>query len=135
MSHDFAGKHGGKNGPCNGGGFMSYGTHKNQWSSCSKSDFRHHYSSKLWGRGCLDDISRKILIKYSFNLSGVLLRRSFFIMLNKKYLHLGPCTKDTCLNGGTCTELSGGGFSCQCLPGISGNQCQNNPGRLFKIMS
>ena len=58
MSHDFDKKHGGLNGPCNGKGIMSYGSiDYNQWSSCSKSDWEHHYSLRQWGNGCLDDVS------------------------------------------------------------------------------
>ena len=58
MSHDFADKHGGHSGPCNGQGIMSYGSFDyNQWSTCSKSDWEEHYTGQNWGNGCLEDIS------------------------------------------------------------------------------
>jgi hypothetical protein len=57
MSHDFAEKHGGQSGPCNGQGFMSYGSYDyNQWSTCSRSDWEQHYFSQNW-ENCLEDIS------------------------------------------------------------------------------
>ena len=62
MSHDFDERHGGVDGPCNGKGIMSYGTFdKSQWSSCSRSDFELHYSSRNWKMGCLDDVSGIVL--------------------------------------------------------------------------
>ena len=36
-----------------------------------------------------------------------------------------PCTKDTCENGGTCTESENGGFICSCPSGITGKRCEN----------
>ena len=73
MSHDFDERHGGVDGPCNGKGIMSYGTFdKSHWSSCSRSDFELHYSSRNWKMGCLDDVSGIVLElnhvyrKYSF---------------------------------------------------------------------
>merc|ERR1712150_334583 len=58
MLHDFDEIHGGDNGPCNGQGIMSYGSYDyNQWSTCSRSDWESHYSSRGWGNGCLEDIS------------------------------------------------------------------------------
>ena len=61
MSHDFAEKHGGEDGECNGQGIMSYGSvDYDQWSTCSKSDWEEHYSSQDWGNGCLDDISGNV---------------------------------------------------------------------------
>ena len=45
MSHDFDDKHAGKG--CDGTGFMSYGTHPDQWSPCSKSDLLEHYNEVL----------------------------------------------------------------------------------------
>ena len=58
MNHDFHPSHGGNNGPCNRKGIMSYGSFSyNQWSTCSKSDWERHYSSRNWGNGCLEDIS------------------------------------------------------------------------------
>ena len=57
MSHDFDEKHGGKNGPCNNKGIMSYGSNDFKgWSACSKSDWEHHYSAENW-QNCLEDIS------------------------------------------------------------------------------
>jgi hypothetical protein len=97
MRHDFDSGHGGSDGPCNKKGIMSYGSYSfNQWSTCSKSDWEHHYSSEFWGNGCLEDIS-------------------------------DPCTRDTCKNGGSCTENSGGGFTCNCPPSVTGGRCENNP--------
>ena len=61
MSHDFSDKHGGKSGPCNKKGIMSYGSFSfTQWSSCSKSDWEQHYASENWGSGCLEDISGEL---------------------------------------------------------------------------
>ena len=45
MLHDFDAEHAGKG--CDGQGFMSYGTHPNQWSDCSVSDFNAHYQSLI----------------------------------------------------------------------------------------
>jgi len=39
MEHDFARKHGGSNGACNGAGLMSYGSPPDKWSQCSNADF------------------------------------------------------------------------------------------------
>ena len=65
MHHDFSRKHGGKNGNCNGKGVMSYGSRDFiGWSACSKSDFEHHYSSRNWGKECLEDISGMIFSMY-----------------------------------------------------------------------
>ena len=61
MSHDFADKHGGDGGPCDGQGIMSYGIWKDEeWSTCSKSDWEQHYTSQNWGNGCLEDISGNV---------------------------------------------------------------------------
>ena len=63
MGHDFWERHGGDGGPCDGKGIMSYGSYAySQWSSCSKSDWERHYASEEWGKGCLEDISGKIVI-------------------------------------------------------------------------
>jgi len=54
MSHDFDNKHGGKGGPCDGQGIMSYNNDKPmQWSSCSVNDFTGYYNSNNWGNTCL----------------------------------------------------------------------------------
>ena len=45
MLHDFDVEHAGKG--CDGQGFMSYGTHPNEWSNCSVSDFNAHYQSLI----------------------------------------------------------------------------------------
>jgi len=45
MLHDFDETHGGDNGPCNGQGFLSYGSAPQQWSTCSKNDFLALYNS------------------------------------------------------------------------------------------
>ena len=47
MQHDFAGVHGGENGPCNKKGIMSYGTFPNVWSTCSRADFLALYNQIL----------------------------------------------------------------------------------------
>ena len=54
--HDHDKKHGGYGSPCDRVGFMGK-NEENRWSSCSVSDFEHHYTSKKWGEGCLEDIS------------------------------------------------------------------------------
>ena len=98
MSHDSHSSHGGNDSPCYlfEQGTMEDDYTKTGWSSCSKHDFEYAYDTKLWGNGCLEDISH-------------------------------ACTKDTCKNGGTCNEVEGGGFTCSCFPGITGNRCENNP--------
>ena len=55
MNHDFVAIHGGKGGPCDNQGFMSYGKHASKWSKCSKSDFTAHYNKVLrkYRRWCL----------------------------------------------------------------------------------
>merc|ERR1719433_1441998 len=45
MLHDFDDTHGGQGGPCDGTGFMSYGSAPQQWSTCSKNDFEAHYNN------------------------------------------------------------------------------------------
>ena len=45
MLHDFDNSHSGKG--CNGQGFMSYGSHPYQWSTCSVSDFNAHFQSLI----------------------------------------------------------------------------------------
>ena len=61
MSHDFSDSHGGQSGPCNGQGIMSYGSYNyDQWSTCSRSDWEEHYTSRDWGNGCLEDISGNV---------------------------------------------------------------------------
>ena len=35
------------------------------------------------------------------------------------------CTPNPCLNGGMCTSNGFGGFTCQCLPGYSGQRCED----------
>ena len=63
MDHDFDESHGGEDGPCNGQGIMSYGSYDyDQWSTCSRSDWEHHYSALNWGDGCLEDISGFFII-------------------------------------------------------------------------
>jgi len=58
MSHDFASKHGGVDGPCNNKGIMSYGHYDfEQWSTCSRLDWEQHYAEENWGNGCLEDMS------------------------------------------------------------------------------
>ena len=60
MLHDFDEEHGGydngngdRGGPCNGEGIMSYGRHKDQWSTCSVKDFTGWYNKENWGAWCL----------------------------------------------------------------------------------
>merc|ERR1719266_2384358 len=51
MVHDFDTSHGGtgdystSTNDCNYAGFMSYGDHASEWSTCSVSDFTAHYTS------------------------------------------------------------------------------------------
>ena len=84
MSHDFDTKHGGSGSPCawdgstcghcDGKGIMSYGDDDlSQWSSCSKSDWERHYASEEWGKGCLEDISGKIVIATRTTIDGSIL--------------------------------------------------------------
>ena len=54
MSHDFDQKHGGKGGPCDGHGIMSYNSDKPmKWSDCSVRDFTGYYNELKWGQTCL----------------------------------------------------------------------------------
>ena len=54
MLHDFSSQHGGQGGPCDGTGFMSYGSAPQQWSTCSKNDFLAHYNTVVnSGSWCL----------------------------------------------------------------------------------
>ena len=53
MFHDFDEIHGGKTGPCNGQGFMSYGQYPQRWSSCSKSDFLARYNKIGGNNWCM----------------------------------------------------------------------------------
>ena len=65
MHHDFAVINGGTGtagtGDCAGTGIMSYIHYSIEatlkWSTCSKSNFEHHYVADGWGNGCLEDIS------------------------------------------------------------------------------
>ena len=40
------------------------------------------------------------------------------------------CDSSPCLNGGTCTNLAGGKYSCQCKRGWKGSRCEGK-GKLF----
>ena len=67
MKHDFHSDHGGKNGPCNGKGIMSFEWWSNdEWSKCSRSDFEKTFHEQNWGAWCLDDISGKNCILILF---------------------------------------------------------------------
>ena len=69
--HDFDKEHGGRPGPCNKEGLMSYGERPDKWSECSNKDF-----TKWWrkmGHACVKEVSEistqqpeisKILIFY-----------------------------------------------------------------------
>ena len=71
MYDDNADKHGGKGGPCDGTGFMSYGKHPDVWSNCSKADFLAHYNGIVASNGwswCLDSKLINLIILNSFIL-------------------------------------------------------------------
>merc|ERR1719319_1728218 len=51
MRHDHAALHGGRRGPCNKQGLMSYGRRPEAWSRCSNADFESWYRRR--GRVCL----------------------------------------------------------------------------------
>ena len=58
MLHDFDRAHGGRWGPCNGKGIMSYGSFSyNQWSTCSRSDWERHFTSREWDLYCLENLA------------------------------------------------------------------------------
>ena len=53
MQHDHHSSHGGSFGPCDGKGFMSYGSHNSAWSDCSRNDFLDHYNTQKYN-WCLE---------------------------------------------------------------------------------
>jgi len=53
MSHDFADKHGGQSGACNGQGLMSYGSVPQKWSSCSTADYLARYNQVGGNNWCM----------------------------------------------------------------------------------
>ena len=63
MWHDFDDVHGGQGGPCDGQGFMSYGSAPNEWSTCSKSDFLAHYNEIVQSSNVAWCLDCKYLIK------------------------------------------------------------------------
>ena len=65
--HDFAAKHGGNNGACNGRGLMSYGNPPDKWSKCSNADFTQWWKQE--GFTCV-----KADGKNGGNISSFLLR-------------------------------------------------------------
>ena len=73
MMHDFDDSHGGSGGPCDGTGFMSYGSAPQQWSTCSKNDFLAHYNAIInsnnlyWCLPCRPNIFSLNLEKISQN--------------------------------------------------------------------
>ena len=64
MFHDFDDIHGGKTGPCNGQGFMSYGQYPQRWSSCSKSDFLARYNKIGGNNWCMAGKNYLLCLKY-----------------------------------------------------------------------
>ena len=76
MLHDFDRAHGGRWGPCNGKGIMSYGSFSyNQWSTCSRSDWERHFTSREWDLYCLENLDGN---KLQFD--------TFTIHYNQKYM-------------------------------------------------
>lgn len=39
------------------------------------------------------------------------------------YITVNACSNNPCLNGGAC-QVNGASFTCSCLSGFSGNNCQ-----------
>ena len=60
MSHDFADKHGGQSGACNGQGLMSYGSVPQKWSSCSKADYLARYNQVGGNNWCMAGTEVKV---------------------------------------------------------------------------
>merc|ERR1712106_608886 len=59
MKHDFADDHGGRVGPCNKEGLMSYGKDRpNKWSECSDKDFTEWWTRE--GHHCVKETSESI---------------------------------------------------------------------------
>ena len=88
MSHDFDEVHGGPTGECNGKGIMSYGSmDRNQWSTCSRSDFERHYKGLDWGNGCFEDISGKTYVK-NLVLSSLNVITSLYLMTKVCFLRM-----------------------------------------------
>ncbi|CAL4152664.1 unnamed protein product, partial [Meganyctiphanes norvegica] len=89
-----------------------------------------HYSMSLGLIGCLDQIrfdGTELPISVTSSSTGTaVLKRLANVelkcpdMLGKP----GVCSSYPCLNGGTCSESSSGGFLCSCAQRFSGSQCQ-----------
>jgi len=39
---------------------------------------------------------------------------------------LRTCLSSPCFNGGSCTDVTLGGFTCRCTAGFTGSQCEQN---------
>ena len=49
-----------------------------------------------------------------------------------KYNFTEPCARNPCLNGGSCTSTFTGEYTCNCITGFKGENCQI--GELFNTI-
>ena len=71
MLHDFDDSHGGQGGPCDGTGFMSYGSAPQQWSTCSKNDFEAHYNNVASQGGWCLPCKFYIFVTFSYLVKNI----------------------------------------------------------------
>ena len=58
-----------------------------------------------------------------------------FLDLNCLLSNLGPCENTPCQNGASCTDLSLIEYTCQCLSGFDGRNCENRIIRKALLLS
>ena len=64
-------------------------------------------------------------IKYMWSLIFFIFFSKFILILNDPENEALPCTlKKPCQNGATCTDDDAGGYTCACVTGYTGTNCQ-----------